>query len=102
MPFSPVGEHFGRRLWFRRRQAGLSQEELGRLIGSERTEISRFERGLQIPRLDTILKLAAGVEVSPCDLVAGLRWCPGSRDRVGGAYPGFDPERPASEKARRR
>jgi len=89
MPFSPVGQHFGRRLWFRRRLAGLSQDELGRLIGSDRTEISQFERGLRIPRLDTILKLAAGVEVSPCDLVAGLRWRPGSRARIGGgAYSG--------------
>jgi transcriptional regulator with XRE-family HTH domain len=85
-PSSPIAEHFGRRLWRHRRLAYLSQEDLGRLLGLHRTEISQLERGLRVPRLDTILKLSAGVEVSPCDLIAGLRWRPGSHEQVDGAY----------------
>jgi hypothetical protein len=56
------------------------------LVDVHRTEISHLERGLRVPRLDTILKLSAGVEVSPCELIAGLRWQPGSHELVGGAY----------------
>jgi transcriptional regulator with XRE-family HTH domain len=86
MDSSRLAEHFGRRLWRHRRLAYLSQQELGRLLGVHRTEISHLERGLRVPRLDTILKLSAGVEASPCELIAGLRWQPGSQDLVGGAY----------------
>jgi hypothetical protein len=43
-----------------------------------RVDISALERGLRLPRLDTILKVAAGMEVSTCELLAGLpRWRPG-------------------------
>lgn len=83
---TPLSEHFGRRLWRYRRRAYLSQDDLALLLGLHRTEISQIERGLRIPRLDTILKLSAGVEASPCDLIAGLRWRPGSLDQVSGVY----------------
>jgi transcriptional regulator with XRE-family HTH domain len=88
MDSSSVAEHFGRRLWYRRRLADLTQESLALLIDVHRSEVSEVERGLRVPRLNTILKLAGGVEVSPCDLVAGLRWQPGSQAEVGGAYGG--------------
>jgi transcriptional regulator with XRE-family HTH domain len=83
---SPLSEHFGRRLWRHRRLAYLSQEKLAHLLDLHRTEISELERGLRVPRLDTILKLSAGVEASPCDLIAGLRWRPGSYDQLEGTY----------------
>jgi len=74
---SPLAEQFGRSLQRRRRHAGLSQQELADLIGSDRVEISVLERGLRLPRLDTILKLSAGVGSSPCELLDGFRWRPG-------------------------
>jgi transcriptional regulator with XRE-family HTH domain len=80
---SPIAEHFGRRLWLHRRRAWLSQDELARLVDLHHTEISNLERGLRVPRLDTILKLSAGAEASPCDLIAGLRWRSGSGERIG-------------------
>jgi transcriptional regulator with XRE-family HTH domain len=86
MDSSRLAEHFGRRLWHRRRLACLSQDELGLLVDVHRTEIGLLERGRRVPRLDTILKLSAGVEASPCELIAGLRWQPGTHDLVGGAY----------------
>ena len=70
-------ERFGRNLWRCRRQSGMSQAELARLIDLHPVEISLLERGQRLPRLDTILKVAAGVEASPCVLLAGLRWQPG-------------------------
>lgn len=101
MDSSRLAEHFGRRLWRHRRLAYLSQEELGRLLDMHRTEVSRLERGLSVPRLDTILKLSAGVETSPCELMAGLRWRPGSYDQVGGSYAAGGSDAAAGRKAGR-
>lgn len=74
---SQIADQFGRNLWRSRRRADLTQQELALRLHLHRTEISGLERGLRIPRLDTILKLSAGVEVSPCVLLAGLHWRPG-------------------------
>jgi transcriptional regulator with XRE-family HTH domain len=76
---SPLAVRFGRNLWRQRRRADLSQEELADLAGLHRVDLGRVERGEQLPRLDTILKVSAGVEASPCELMAGLRWYPGRR-----------------------
>ena len=66
--------HFGRNLLRRRKQAGLSRAELGELTELHRVDIGAIERGERSPRLDTILKVSAGVQASPCELLAGLRW----------------------------
>jgi transcriptional regulator with XRE-family HTH domain len=73
----PLGERFGANVvWFRRR-AGLTQQELADRVGMKRTVLSKIERGRQVPRLDTILKLVAGLGVKNCDLVAWMWWDPG-------------------------
>jgi transcriptional regulator with XRE-family HTH domain len=69
-----LAERFGRNLRRARRRAGLSQGELGRLTELHRGDIGKLENGQRLPRLDTILKLSAGVGTSPCVLLAGLRW----------------------------
>jgi transcriptional regulator with XRE-family HTH domain len=74
---SPLAVRFGRNLRRQRRRADLSQQELADLTGLHRVDIGRVERGEQLPRLDTILKVSAGVGASLCDLMAGLRWYPG-------------------------
>lgn len=86
-----LGERFGLNLWHGRRRAGLSQRELADLVGLSRPHISVLERGLDLPRVDTIVRLAAGTDVSPCFLLAGLRWSPGRY--VDGD---FDVEHPAA------
>lgn len=72
-----IAERFGRNLWRCRRRSGVSQAELARLIDLHTVEISLLERGQRLPRLDTILKVAAGLGTTPCVLLAGLRWQPG-------------------------
>ncbi|HEU4735720.1 MAG TPA: helix-turn-helix transcriptional regulator [Solirubrobacterales bacterium] len=74
---SPLAVRFGRNLWRQRRRADLSQRELADLTGLHRVDIGAIERGERLPRIDTILKVSAGVEASPCELMAGLRWYPG-------------------------
>jgi hypothetical protein len=39
-----------------------------------RTEVSQVERGLRLCRIDTLVKLAASLEVSADDLLAGITW----------------------------
>jgi transcriptional regulator with XRE-family HTH domain len=69
---------FGENLERLRCRADLSQEELGFRAGLHRTEVGMLERGARMPRLDTIVKLAGGLEVEPAELLEGMIWRPGS------------------------
>ncbi len=69
-----LAERFGRNLFMARRRAGVSQEQLAVSAALHRTEIGLLERGLRLPRLDTIVKLAAALGIEPGDLLAGAGW----------------------------
>ena len=73
-----LGERFGANVVWFRHQAGLTQQEVADRLGVKRTGLSKIERGRQLPRLDTIIKLAAVLEVRNCDLVAWMWWDPAS------------------------
>ena len=77
-----IATRFGQNLTRCRRQVGLSQEELGFRASLHRTEIGMLERGIRLPRIDTLVKLAGALEVSAGDLLDGLDWTPGG-PRVG-------------------
>jgi transcriptional regulator with XRE-family HTH domain len=70
-------DRFGQNLRRCRRVADLSQEQLGLLAGLHRTEIGLLERGARVPRIDTLLKLAAALEVGASELLDGIAWEPG-------------------------
>ncbi len=72
-----VADRFAENLRRCRKRSGLSQEKLGYRASLHRTEIGLLERGARVPQLDTILKLAGGLSVSPCELIAGMTWRPG-------------------------
>jgi transcriptional regulator with XRE-family HTH domain len=78
-----IAARFGDSLFRARRAADVSQDELSARASVHRTEISQLERGLRIPRIDTLIKLAASLEVAPGELLVGLEWQPGST-RIGG------------------
>jgi transcriptional regulator with XRE-family HTH domain len=67
---------FGANLARLRLAAGLSQEELGFRSEVHRTSIGPFERGEQIARADTAVKLCIGLGVQPNELFAGISWAP--------------------------
>ena len=67
---------FSVNLYRARKRADLSQEGLGFRAEIHRTEVGLIERGQRIPRIDTLVKLAGALEVSPCDLLDGLAWVP--------------------------
>jgi transcriptional regulator with XRE-family HTH domain len=77
MPFLDLAAIFGDNLARERRLADLSQDELGVRASVHRTEVSQLERGLRLPRLDTIVKLSGSLEVSPERLFEGIEWQPG-------------------------
>ena len=58
-----------------RTERGISQEELGNRAQIERSHMGKIERGLHVPNLALILKLARALSAQPGDLVdrAALR-----------------------------
>jgi len=78
-----VAERFGANLVHTRHEAGISQEELGWLASLHRTQIGILERGVRLPRIDTLAKLAGALDVPVERLMEGIVWRPGTT-RVGG------------------
>jgi transcriptional regulator with XRE-family HTH domain len=72
-----VAQWFGANLARQRKEAGFSQEQLGLRAELHRTEIGLLERGARVPRIDTLLKLAAALDVEPDRLLDGIVWQPG-------------------------
>jgi transcriptional regulator with XRE-family HTH domain len=73
-----IAEQFGSNLNHSRKRCGISQEELAVRASLHRTEIGLLERGERLPRIDTAIKLAGALDISPCDLLDGMVWTPGS------------------------
>lgn len=73
-----VAERFGANLARQRKLADMSQDETAVRAGVNRTEISQIERGLRLPRVDTVAKIAAAIEIEPGELFEGIKWEPGA------------------------
>ncbi len=69
----PVLMAFGAALRRERIRAGYSQEALAHIAGIDRTQTSVLERGMQDPRLTTIVKLCDALEITPQDLLDDLK-----------------------------
>jgi transcriptional regulator with XRE-family HTH domain len=72
-----VAARFGDNLARQRKLADLSQEELSLRASLHRTEVSQLERGLRLPRIDTLVKLTGSLEISADELLEGITWTPG-------------------------
>jgi transcriptional regulator with XRE-family HTH domain len=74
----PVARRFGENLVLARERANMSQEEVGLRASLHRTEVGLLERGARVPRIDTLVKLAAalGVQID-CALLEGITWTSG-------------------------
>jgi transcriptional regulator with XRE-family HTH domain len=80
-----AARRLGKNVWMARRRAGFSQEALGSLCSLHRTEIGMIENGQRLPRVDTLLKVSAVLEVSVEKLLDGIEWmAPGPQ--VGGSF----------------
>ena len=83
-PFE-VADPFRSNLRRLRRLSGLNQEQLAFRASLHRTEISKMERGQRLPRIDTLARLAASLEVTPNDLLRGIEWVP-PREQAKGRF----------------
>jgi transcriptional regulator with XRE-family HTH domain len=69
-----VREQFAINLRRHRKRVGLSQEALADVCDLHRTEISLLERCKRSPRLETIVILARGLDLSsPAELLENIR-----------------------------
>lgn len=57
-----------------RRAADVTQEALAQKTRIPRTAISGYERGHRTPSLETFVKLADALEVTPLELLPGPEW----------------------------
>jgi transcriptional regulator with XRE-family HTH domain len=67
-----AGLAFGRVLRERRKQAGLTQEQLALEADIQRNYVSLIERGINQPTITIIFKLAAALKCRPSALVADV------------------------------
>lgn len=63
---------FGERMLKRRTELGLSQEAAADRIKMHWSAYGKLERGQRSLRLETILRIAAGLDIDPGDLMRGL------------------------------
>jgi transcriptional regulator with XRE-family HTH domain len=63
------GHTVGLALHFLRRDAGLTLRQLSAATGSTPANLSRYEKGRQMPRLDTLRRVVAGLGVTMPDLL---------------------------------
>lgn len=61
---------FAENLRRRRKELGLSQEQLGTRADIQMADISRYENGGRDPRITTVARLAAALEVTIAELLA--------------------------------
>jgi transcriptional regulator with XRE-family HTH domain len=64
---------FAENLRRRRKELGLSQEQLGARADIQMADISRYESGVRDPRVTTIARLAQALEVPIADLLEDSR-----------------------------
>jgi transcriptional regulator with XRE-family HTH domain len=90
-----IARRFGQNLRRARKRAAMSQEELAVGASLHRTEIGLIERGHRVARIDTLIKIASSLGVSPEELLDGINWTVGgpSRGRFHVAGPPQQPPR---------
>jgi transcriptional regulator with XRE-family HTH domain len=81
-----------------RAAAGISQGEVGERAGLHRTEVGLLERGSRTPKIDTLIKLAAALEIEPRELLAGIEWTPSEVEVVERRAAGFSMSQQEPEK----
>lgn len=76
-----IAARFGDNLKRQRKLADMSQDDVSWRASLHRTEVSQLERGLRVPRIDTVAKLAGALEVDPGEFFEGIAWEPGEMRR---------------------
>lgn len=64
-----MGNYFTKNLILMRKAGGFTQGELAKKLGLRRATISTYERGVNTPKLDTLIKLKKLFNVSIDDMI---------------------------------
>lgn len=72
--------------------AGMTQEELAKAIGVTYQQMHKYERGINRITVDGLYAIAAGLGVSPCDLLSDATATDGPALKQVGRYPHLDLE----------
>jgi len=77
-------EHLGAALRLLREQAGLSQTRAAREAGMGKSQLSKYETGRELPKLDSLARLLQALGVQPLWLfyVANVLGSPGPGDSL--------------------
>jgi transcriptional regulator with XRE-family HTH domain len=89
-----IARRFGQNLRRARKRAAMSQEELAVGASLHRTEIGLIERGHRVARIDTLIKIASSLGVSPLELLDGINWTVGGPSRGRFSFSGPPPQPP--------
>lgn len=79
-------ERFGVNLRECRERLGISQHELSFRAEMVLPSISLLELGKRQPRIDSFIRLAGALGVTPSELVAGIGWVPGEVVAAPGSF----------------
>lgn len=71
-----IAEAFAEKLRAARSEAGFTQEELAHLSGLDRSTVSQSELANASPQLETLIRLAGGLQLDPRELMPDVRWQP--------------------------
>lgn len=71
-PANETTRVFGERVRDRRQQLGLSQEAAAVRCGIHWTQLGKVERGQRSVRLETLVRIARGLDIDAGTLVSGL------------------------------
>lgn len=82
-PVSNAAAEFGSRLRQRRQARRFTQLDLAYQSGSTVAAISKYENGLVLPSLATLLDVAYVLEIDPGELVRDLKPDKSPADRLG-------------------
>lgn len=66
-----IGLAFGKALRHRRKEAGLTQEQLAHDADVQRNYVSLIERGIHQPTVSMLFKLAHALHCRPSELIEG-------------------------------
>ncbi len=85
-PSDELRERLGINLRECRKRLGISQHELAFRAETHLTGISPLELGQKLPRIDTFIRVAGALEVTPNELTAGILWTPAEAIVVPGDF----------------
>lgn len=69
---SPAAEEIGRRVRAARVERKISLEDLGHLSEVNWTTIGKIERGASSPTVESLVRIAAALEIDPGTLISGI------------------------------